>query len=113
MKTLFQFAVIGAFLSAGIALGAGSPDQQGSQPNANPTPSVASKASQDSKTVAAPLSGKNSFTTEQVRRRLERHGFSSVHDLQLDHRGVWNGNALHGGAEVQVSIDYQGNITSD
>jgi hypothetical protein len=105
MNRLFKLALVGGILSAGAAWGDDAPSKSTSDPAAISPTRV------ESKTSAAPVEGRNSFTAEQVRRRLEAHGYSQVRDLQLDHRGVWNGSAVRNGSEVGVSVDYQGNIT--
>ena len=59
----------------------------------------------------APLPGANSFTEGQAKSRLEANGYSQVGPLTKDANGVWKGNAMHGGAKVNVTVDYRGNIT--
>lgn len=58
----------------------------------------------------APLPGANSFTEGQAKSRLEAHGYSQVTGLKKNDKGVWRGTAMHGGAKVNVSVDYRGNI---
>lgn len=59
----------------------------------------------------APLPGANSFTEGQAKSRLEANGYSQVGPLTKDANGVWKGSATHGGAKVNVTVDYRGNIT--
>ncbi|WP_332684796.1 PepSY domain-containing protein [Bosea sp. (in: a-proteobacteria)] len=59
----------------------------------------------------APLPGANSFTEGQAKSRLEANGYSNVGALKKDDNGVWKGSATHAGAQVNVSVDYRGNIT--
>jgi len=59
----------------------------------------------------APLPGANSFTEGQAKSRLEANGYSNVSALKKDDNGVWKGTASHSGAQVNVSVDYRGNIT--
>ena len=59
----------------------------------------------------APLPGANSFTEGQAKSRLEANGYSNVGALKKDDNGVWKGTASHSGAQVNVSVDYRGNIT--
>ena len=59
----------------------------------------------------APVAGANSFTEGQARSRLETNGFSNVSGLQKDANGVWRGKASKGGQTVDVSVDFQGNVT--
>ena len=60
---------------------------------------------------AAPVAGANSFTESQAKSRLETNGFSNVSALQKDADGVWRGKANKGGKAVDVSVDFQGNVT--
>ena len=60
---------------------------------------------------AAPVAGANSFTEGQAKSRLETNGFSNVSGLQKDANGVWRGKASKGGRTVDVSVDFQGNVT--
>ena len=59
----------------------------------------------------APLPGANSFTEGQAKSRLEANGYTNVTDLKKDDNGVWKGKATNAGAQVNVSVDYRGNIT--
>lgn len=71
-----------------------------------PTPAPNAKADKN-----APLPGANSFTEGQAKSRLEANGYSNVGALKKDDNGVWKGTATHAGAQVNVSVDYRGNIT--
>jgi hypothetical protein len=59
----------------------------------------------------APVAGANSFTESQAKSRLETNGFSNVSALQKDANGVWRGKAQKGGQTLDVSVDFQGNVT--
>ncbi|MGO4741429.1 PepSY domain-containing protein [Bosea sp. 2KB_26] len=59
----------------------------------------------------APLPGANSFTEGQAKSRLEANGYTNVTGLKKDDNGVWKGTATNAGAQVNVSVDYRGNIT--
>ncbi|HEY5794857.1 MAG TPA: PepSY domain-containing protein [Bosea sp. (in: a-proteobacteria)] len=59
----------------------------------------------------APLPGANSFTEGQAKSRLEANGYTNVTGLKKDENGVWKGMATNAGAQVNVSVDYRGNIT--
>jgi hypothetical protein len=72
------------------------------------TPAVATP---DSSNPGAPVAGKNSFTEAQAKSRLEKAGFSGVGGLKLDDQGVWRATASKDAAQVNVSLDYQGNVT--
>ncbi|MCW8085810.1 hypothetical protein [Sabulicella glaciei] len=62
-------------------------------------------------TSATQVPGANSFTEGQTRSRMEGAGFSQVRELRRDDNGVWRGTAMREGRQVQVSMDYQGNVT--
>lgn len=80
-------------------------------PSDNPTtpPAVASDKG-DSNTAAAPVPGKNSFTETQARERIEKHGYTAVHDLALDGQSIWRGKATKDGKPVDVALDFEGNV---
>jgi opacity protein-like surface antigen len=60
----------------------------------------------------APIAGANSFTEGQAKSRIESNGFSNVAELRKDDQGVWRGKATKDGRAVAVSLDFQGNVTS-
>ncbi len=62
------------------------------------------------KTSAAPVKGRNSFTMNEARRRIEAGGFSQVTGLKKDQDGIWRGTGMRNGASVPVYCDYQGNV---
>lgn len=74
------------------------------------TPAVATP---DTKNPKAPVAGANSFTEGQARSRIEKAGFTKVSGLKQDDKGVWRGRAMKGGKQVNVSLDFQGNVTSN
>ncbi len=55
--------------------------------------------------------GANSFTEGQARSRMEEAGFTNVEGLQKDGNGVWRGRAMQGGRQVEVGLDYRGNVS--
>ncbi len=63
-----------------------------------------------SRTTAAPVSGANSFTETEARRRIEGQGFTQVMGLKKDDHGIWRGTANKDGKPAQVALDYQGNV---
>ncbi len=79
--------------------------------NSSPTPPAVASGSAESRTSAAPVAGKNSFTKGEVRKRLESHGYSQVSGLAKDDEGVWRGAAMKNGKQVTVAVDFQGDIT--
>jgi hypothetical protein len=102
MRKIFMVAVIAA-----IALPAAA-QQQPANRDAN-TPAVNTPNSPPN--PGAPVAGANSFTESQAKSRLETNGFSNVTGLQKDANGVWRGKASKGGRSVDVSVDFQGNVT--
>ena len=82
--------------------------QRPANPNAD-TPAVNMPNSPPN--PGAPVAGANSFTEGQAKSRIETNGFSNVSDLKKDDQGVWRGKAMKGGQSVNVSVDFQGNVT--
>jgi putative membrane protein len=58
----------------------------------------------------APLEGANSFTQDQVTKRLTDNGFTEITRLALDSKGIWRGKAKFQGNVLDVAVDYRGNI---
>jgi len=81
-------------------------------PSTSPAPAAVTTTAAPSRTTAAPVSGANSFTEGEARRRIEDKGFGQVADLKLDEKGVWRGTASKDGKSLAVALDYQGNIVS-
>jgi hypothetical protein len=52
------------------------------------------------------------FKGGQARDRLTAAGYTSVHALAKDDKGIWRGNATKDGKSVSVGLDYKGNITA-
>jgi len=67
----------------------------------------------NAKAVATPAEGANSFTEDQARGRLAKAGYSNVSGLKKDDDGVWRGSATKAGKNVQVGLDYKGNVTTN
>ena len=57
-----------------------------------------------------PAKGSNSFTAGQARRRIARQGYQKVAGLKKDNDGVWRGTAVKSGQNVNVWLDYKGNV---
>ena len=87
------------------------------------TVAVAQPANRDANTPAinspnsppnpgAPAAGANSFTEGQAKSRIESNGYANVSDLRKDDQGVWRGKAMKDGKSVNVSLDFQGNVTA-
>lgn len=55
--------------------------------------------------------GHNSFTERQARRHILKSGYTQVSGLTKGPDGVWRGSAMKNGAQVQVALDFKGNVT--
>ena len=101
--------MIRMLVAAALVLAAGSAfAQKPANPDAN-TPAIKTPSSPTNPN--APVEGANSFTEGQARSRLEGHGYTNVGGLKKDGKGVWRGSATKGGKKVNVSVDFQGNVT--
>ena len=66
--------------------------------------------SQAQPATGAPLEGANSFTEGQAKDRAEAAGFTEVSALRKDDKGIWRGTAKRGSSQVNVAIDFKGNV---
>jgi hypothetical protein len=69
-------------------------------------------ASQAQPSAGAPLEGANSFTEGQAKERAMDAGFTDVSALQKDDKGIWRGTAKRGGTQVNIAIDFKGNVVA-
>ena len=76
-----------------------------------PSTSQTTPAVNTEQNPAAPVAGKNSFTEAQAKSRIEDAGYKDVVGLKLDDQGVWRATASKDGKSVNVSLDFQGNVT--
>ncbi len=60
----------------------------------------------------APAAGANSFTEDQAKARIESRGYSNVTSLVKDEAGIWRGKAQKDQRAMDVSLDFQGNVTA-
>lgn len=102
MRTLLALAATAMLFTAAHA------QQRPANPDAN-TPAV--NAPNSPPNPGAPVAGANSFTESQAKSRIETNGYSNVSGLAKDSQGVWWGKAMKGGKSVDVSVDFQGNVT--
>ena len=86
------------------------PAQLSPSNNSSATPPAVTTSNANAKTAAAPVKGRNSFTMNEARRRIEKGGFTQVTGLKKDADGIWRGKAMKSGASVDVYCDYQGNV---
>ncbi len=63
-------------------------------------------------TTVMAAKGRNSFTESQAQGRITKAGYTGVSKLVKDPNGVWQGTATKGGAQVNVALDYKGNVTT-
>jgi hypothetical protein len=80
---------------------------------ANPNAKTPAVATSSTVNPGAPVAGKNSFTESQAKSRIEAAGFTGVSGLMKDNDGVWHGKAMKAGTAAMVSLDYQGNVTTN
>ena len=91
-------------LAAGGALAQTPPAANGPQNSAVNTNDSSNRM------AAGPVKGSNSFTEGEARSRIEKKGFSNVGVLKKDDNGIWRGRATTNGQQVDVALDYQGNV---
>ena len=60
----------------------------------------------------APQKGANSFTENQARDRAAARGFTDVSKLTKDQDGIWRGTAKQSGKDVQIAIDFKGDVVA-
>ena len=98
--------IIGLALAfvAGGAMAQTPPAQNG------PGNSAINTQNSSNRQVDAPVKGSNSFTEGEARSRIEKQGFTNVGALKKDDAGVWRGHAMKGSQQVDVSLDFQGNV---
>ena len=96
-----------AILSIGLAMTASIAFAQ----SQTPTTTQTTPAVNTEQNPAAPVAGKNSFTEDQAKSRIEEAGYKDVAGLKLDDQGVWRATASKDGKQASVSLDFQGNVT--
>jgi opacity protein-like surface antigen len=101
MRTYLAIAATAALLISPAAFA------QPANPKGN-TPAVTTPNSPPN--PQAPVSGANSFTEGQAKSRIESSGYTNVSGLRKDDQGVWRGTAMKDGRQVNVSLDFQGNV---
>jgi hypothetical protein len=96
-----------AILSAGLIFAASGAFAQSETPSTSQT----TPAVNTEQNPGAPIAGKNSFTEDQAKSRLEDAGYKDITGLKLDDQGVWRATASKDGKPANVSLDFQGNVT--
>jgi hypothetical protein len=100
----FHFLVAACLFASTSAFAADTGAQQGPQ-----NPAIKSPSTNASN---APVTGANSFTLGEARSHIAARGYSHIRHLSKDSNGVWRGTAMKDGQSLQVSLDYQGNVTN-
>ena len=103
-KTIF-LALAAATLLTGPSFAQNSPPAA-DRPNNNAVNSSGQNNSNQ------PVAGANSFTEGQAKSKIENAGYTDVTALKKDGNGVWRGKAKKGGASMDVSLDFQGNVNA-
>lgn len=113
--------------SAGDAQAAASDTAADAQTAGAATASAADNAASDAATATggenAPIkaehrqghdlsAGANSFTKGEAREHIEHAGYSDVTGLQQDSSGIWHGAATKDGRQVNVAVDFKGDVTA-
>lgn len=80
---------------------------------AAPSDAPAAKTAAQSDTAKPPVAGANSFTEAQARDRISAAGFQDVKGLKKDDQGVWRGMAKKGDTQVNVALDFRGNVVQE
>ena len=106
MNKVFPVAFVIGIVGASSAFAQTTPPSSSTAP-----PAVATHNTNN--TTAAPVPGANSFTMAQAKKRLEDQGYTQVSALAKDSNSIWRGHAMKDGKVVDVSLDYQGNITAN
>jgi len=109
MKTAVLTMVALTF-SASLALAQTSSGAAGAGGSAGGASSTTGTTSKDQDTP--PLKGANSFTEGEAKSRAEARGFSDIKELKKDSDGIWRGHATQAGKQVQIAIDYKGNVVT-
>jgi|GEM_PF-605604 len=62
--------------------------------------------------AGAPFEGANSFTENQARDRAIAWGLTDVAEMTKDDKGIWRSSGKLDGADVDVAVDYKGNVVT-
>ena len=103
MRSMLVIGLVSAFVAGG-AMAQSPPAQNG------PQNSAINSSDSTNRQVTNPVQGRNSFTEGEAKSRIEKSGFTDVSKLAKDDNGVWRGQAMRDGKQVDISLDYQGNV---
>jgi putative membrane protein len=59
----------------------------------------------------APAPGAKQLHRRSSKARIESRGYANVTELSKDANGFWKGKAMKDGKAVNITLDYQGNVT--
>ena len=62
--------------------------------------------------AGAPFDGANSFTENQAMDRIVSRGMTDVSALTKDDKGIWRGTAKSADKQINVAVDYKGNVVA-
>ncbi len=123
MRTTFVVAVAASFFVGhafaqsttpanppSTAVQAPKADAQNQVPPTAKGPSNPAVRTEEGNIATAPVAGANSFTEGEAKSRIEARGFASVSELKKDDQGIWRGKAMRNGRNVDVALDFQGNV---
>ena len=82
-------------------------------PAAAEGPSNPAIRTEEGNNASRPVAGANSFTEGEAKSRIEARGFANVSELTKDDQGIWRGKAQQNGRNVDVALDFQGNVFAD
>lgn len=105
---IFAFAAAACLPVAGVAA---AQTQNMPMASANAAPNPAAK-SPDAMTGAPLAKGKNSFTQDEAKSRMEAAGYANVTGLTLDGDGLWQAQATKNGQSVAIALDYKGDVAA-
>ena len=82
-------------------------------PAAAEGPSNPAVRTEEGNNASRPVAGANSFTEGEAKSRIESRGFANVSELKKDDQGIWRGKAQQNARNVDVALDFQGNVFAD
>jgi hypothetical protein len=82
-------------------------------PAAAEGPSNPAIRTEEGNNASRPVAGANSFTEGEAKSRIESRGFTNVSELKKDDNGIWRGKAQQNGRNVNVALDFQGNVIAE
>lgn len=77
------------------------------------TPNSQSSPIPASPVATAPRGNRRAFTEDQAKAEIEAKGYSRTSRLRRDAEGSWHGGAEKDGVPVNVTLDLDGNVTTN